>query len=481
MNRFRKYGAASLLAALPFFLLTACLEKDASPSPQKPGATTSIQSAEQHKYYKVNYIGKVEKIRSDLGNSNHVVTIHHNSNETSHYIKREVTVKFRTAPSDQEIAAILRSIDGKTKSHHNSTYIFKSARMSTEELIAYFSKRKDVRFAEPNYLLLPNAVPNDSLYPRYQWNMPAINMERAWDISKGSAAVTIAVIDTGLDLNHPEFTDKVVDGYNILNPGTTPQDDNGHGTHVAGIIAARTNNGRGVAGMTWNNKLMPIKGIGGDGSGSSFDIARGIIWATDHGARVINMSVGNYQSSNVLHDAIKYAFSKDVVMVAASGNDHTSQPSFPAAYPEVMSVAAVDWNRKQAPFSNFGSNVDVAAPGVDIPSTYIPGEYAALSGTSMACPHVSGLAGLIRSLNPSLSNGQVMKIIRTSARDAGPTGWDHDYGYGIIDVPRALTLATSATSPAAASETPAKPLPAQQSNNNNAPGLFERLGRWFTP
>lgn len=476
MNRLYKYGAISLLAILPVFLLAACLGKEAAPPNPKPGTTASIRSAEKEKYYKVNYISKVQEIRSDLGNSHHVVTIHHNSNQTSHYMKREVTVKFHAALTDPQLTSILRAIDGKTKSHHGSTYIFKSSRMSTDQLIAYFSKRNDVQFAEPNYLLLPNAVPNDSLYPKYQWNMPAINMEQAWDISKGSDAVTIAVVDTGLDLHHPEFTDKVVDGYNVLNPGALPQDDNGHGTHVAGIIAARTNNGRGVAGVTWNNKIMPIKGIGSDGSGSSFDIAKGIMWATDHGARVINMSVGNYQPSSVLHDAIKYAFSKDVVMVAASGNDHSSQPSFPASYPEVVSVAAVDQNGNQAPFSNFGSSIDVAAPGVDIPSTYLTGEYAALSGTSMACPHVTGLVGLIRSLNPSLSNGEVMKIMRKTARDAGPAGWDHDYGYGIIDVASALKLATPPTPTGAASESPAQPIP-----NEPLSGLFEHLRRLLVP
>lgn len=225
-------------------------------------------------------------------------------------------------------------------------------------------------------------------------------------------------------MTHPEFEGKLVSGYNVLNGSNKPQDDNGHGTHVAGIIAAKTNNQRGIAGIAWNNKIMPVKGIGADGSGSSFDIAQGVIWAADHGAQVINMSVGNYHPSNALHDAIKYAFSKNVVMVAASGNDHTDQPSYPAAYPEVLSVAAVDWKGNQAEFSNFGPYIDVAAPGVDIASTYTQSDYASLSGTSMACPHVSGLAGLIRSLNSSLSNAEVMKIIREATTDAGPQGWD---------------------------------------------------------
>jgi type VII secretion-associated serine protease mycosin len=440
MNRFIKYGAGGLVVLFALFVFFGRPERGQAPSHRTaPPAAQGTQV--RANFTKINNIRQVDEARNKLDNSEHIVTIHHNSKSKSHYMKREVTVKFNHSPSADELASILRQIDGWHKARHNNTFIFKSNTRSTDDLISFFSKRKDVVFAEPNFLLLPNAVPNDTLYPNYQWNMPMINMERAWDITKGSGDVIIATVDTGVDMRHPEFQGKLVQGYNVLNGSNNPNDDNGHGTHVAGIIAARTNNGEGVAGMNWNSKIMAVKGIGADGSGSSLDIAQGIVWAADHGASVINMSVGNYHPSSALHDAIQYAYSKDVVMVAASGNDNTAQPSYPAAYPEVMSIAAVDSGGKRASFSNYGSQVDIAAPGVDIPSTYIMSDYAALSGTSMACPHAAGLAGLIRSANPTLTNEQVMKVMRTSAHDAGDAGWDQQYGYGIIDVARALEMA----------------------------------------
>lgn len=401
---------------------------------------TTIQK-EKAAYYKINNIGKVKDTRKKLEQSAHIVTIHHNSQDKSHYVKNEVAVKFIQHPGGKELKKLSTEIKGKEKEHHDNICIFKSNTLSTHQLINYFSKRKDVKYVEPHYLLLPNVIPNDTYYPEYQWNMPMIDMEKAWDINKGRNDVLVAIVDTGIDLNHPEFKGKLATGYNVLTGSSSPMDDNGHGTHVAGIIAAQSNNREGVAGMTWENKIMSIKGIGGDGSGSSVDIAKGIKWATDHGAKVINLSVGNYNPSQVLHEAITYAYGKDVVMIAATGNDNSSQPSYPATYPEVLGVSAIDTKGNRANFSNFGSSVGVVAPGVDIPSTYIDQDYAELSGTSMACPHVTGMAALIRSANPKLNNEQVISIIKSSAHDLGTPGRDDYYGYGLIDVPRALELA----------------------------------------
>lgn len=253
-------------------------------------------------------------------------------------------------------------------------------------------------------------------------------------------------------MGHPEFNGKLVEGYNVLNDTNKPQDDNGHGTHVSGIIAAKTNNKDGIAGMTWKSKLMPIKAIGADGSGSAVDIAQGIYWATDNGADVINLSVGNYTSSAALKEACRYAYENNVVLVAASGNDASDQPSYPAAYEEVLSVAAVDHLKERADFSNFGDYVDVAAPGVDIPSTYIYSDYASLSGTSMACPHVAALAALVRSVHHDMKAHDVMEVIRKSALDLGPPGHDQLYGYGMIDVNR--TLKQLRTEPAKTEQPP---------------------------
>jgi type VII secretion-associated serine protease mycosin len=283
------------------------------------------------------------------------------------------------------------------------------------------------------------SMPNDQLYQeRYQWNLPAIGTEQGWEISRGTEDIKIAIVDTGVDLDHPDLENRLVDGYNVIEDSDNPDDDNGHGTHVAGIIASETNNREGTAGVTWYNQIMPVKAMGAKGYGTTFDIAKGIVWAVDHGADVINLSLGNYQESNVLKQAIRYAFKKDVVMIAAAGNDSSNQPSFPSAYPEVLSVSAIDYDGKRASFSNYGDYVDIAAPGVYIPSTYYQKQYAALSGTSMAAPHVSGLAGLIKSANPDLSNKEVMSIIQKSAIDLGRKGKDIEFGNGLIDVNQAL-------------------------------------------
>lgn len=433
-------GVIILLTVSILYATYRSQSNQSQPSEKAKTMQKNTVKKEKAPYYKVNNIKKVTNIRKKLEQSAHIVTIHHNSQDKSHYVKNEVAVKFNIHPGEKELKRIAAEIKGKEQEHHNNICIFKSNTMSAHELINYFSKRKDVKYAEPHYLLLPNVIPNDTFYPDYQWNMPMIDMEKAWDINKGRSDVIVAVVDTGIDLKHPEFKGRLVTGYNVLTGSSSPMDDNGHGTHVAGIIAAHSNNREGIAGMTWENKIMSIKGIGGDGSGSSIDIAKGIIWATDHGAKVINLSVGNYNSSNVLHDAITYAYGKDVVMIAATGNDNSSQPSYPATYPEVLGVSAVDTKGNRASFSNYGSSVSVVAPGVDIPSTYKDQDYAELSGTSMACPHVTGLAALIRSVNPGLKNEQVLNIIKFSSHDLGTPGRDDYYGYGLIDVPRALEL-----------------------------------------
>jgi len=229
----------------------------------------------------------------------------------------------------------------------------------------------------------------------------------------------------------------------VVDTANSPTDDVGHGTHVAGVIAALVNNYQGVAGMTWSNPVIPVKVLDETGAGSTYAVAQGIIWATDNGAKVINLSLGNYAEANFLHDAIKYAFDRDVVLVAASGNDSTEQPGYPAAYPEVLAVSATDTSKNLASFSNFGEYIDVAAPGVNIPSTYPENRYAAMSGTSMASPHVAALAALIRSVNPALKNTEVIDIIRNTAEDLGPKGKDKYFGYGQIDVLKALESAAN--------------------------------------
>ena len=374
----------------------------------------------------------------------------------SHYIKNELVIKFQKDTPEKEIQELLAKYNMKLEKRLDHTIVISCKDKQTKELIKVLeeqemnSKDSHIEYIEPHFIYLSNDIkyslptpftPNDSLYLDYQWNLPIISAEQGWERTQGKESMIIAIVDTGLDLEHPEFIGKLVDGINILEPDSPPLDDDGHGTHVAGIIAANTNNFEGIAGITWHNKIMPIKVLDQSGAGTLFDVAQGVFWATDHGAKVINLSLGNYAESKFLHDAIKYAFSKDVVLVAASGNDGTDQLGYPASYPEVIAVSAIDYDQTIVEFSNYGKYVDVVAPGVNIASTYPSNQYASLSGTSMASPHVAGLAGLIRSIDPTLSNQQINQIIKNTATDLGNPGKDPYYGYGEINIEKALAKA----------------------------------------
>ncbi|WP_282941489.1 S8 family peptidase [Paenibacillus sp. RC67] len=426
---------------------------------------------------------------------------HPEENEgTSHYHVNQVVVRFKNEPSNADLVKIEKDIGTTHYRKVGYTYVFESRKMEAKQLMDYF-KNWDVAYAEPHFLYLTNSAavdavtenssqttdnntnqavikPNDALYQRYQWNLPIIDTELGWSISKGSQDIKVAIVDTGVDLNHPDLKDQLISGYNVVNNNAPPADDVGHGTHVAGIVGAIVNNNLGVAGMSWYNRIMPVKVLDQSGAGSTYSVAQGIIWATDHGAKVINMSLGNYAEANFLHDAIKYAYDHDVVLIAASGNDNTATPGFPAAYPEVFAVAATDANKNKASFSNYGDYIDVAAPGVSIASTYPHNQYAALSGTSMASPHVTALAALIRSVNPQLKNTEVMQIMRDTAQDIGPKGKDPYYGNGLIDVVAALKKAQSAKNPQTmqSPQTQTEATPAAPARSDWAQRLLERLG-----
>ncbi|MCD1261555.1 peptidase S8 [Paenibacillus athensensis] len=407
---------------------------------------------------------KIESVDTDTLQDK--VVDHPEDNQgTSHYHPNEVVVRFKKDPTDSELNRIKSEIGSRTVRKLGYTYVFTADGMEAKQLMAYF-KKWDVSYVEPHFLYLTNDaaassgkapgetngrndvtanfIPNDYLFSRYQWNLPTIETVQGWQTTRGAQDVIVGVVDTGVDLQHPDLQGQLVPGYNVVGNNDVPQDDVGHGTHVAGVIAAVVNNNVGVAGMSWYNKVLPVKVLDQSGAGSTYAVAQGVIWATDHGAKVINMSLGNYADSSFLHDAIKYAFDHDVALIAASGNDNTDRPGFPAAYPEVFAVAATDAQNQKAPFSNYGDYIDVAAPGVSIASTYPNNQYAALSGTSMASPHVTALAALIRSVNPLLKNTEVYDIIRQTAQDLGDKGRDAYYGYGLIDVDKAVKAASAA-------------------------------------
>jgi serine protease len=291
---------------------------------------------------------------------------------------------------------------------------------------------------ELNYVRHAFAVPNDPLYPDYQQAyLDSLRLPAAWDESKGSDTGTIAIVDTGVDLGHPDLAAHVLPGYDFVNGDSNPQDDEGHGTMVTGIAAALTDNGHGIAGVAWNARILPVKVLDDFGEGTDSDVAAGITYAADHGASVINLSLGGPDQSDVLDNAVAYARNKGAVVVAAAGNDGLNLPEYPAASPGAIAVAATGQNGDFAWFSNYGPWVDTAAPGIDITSTYLRDggttpPYATGSGTSFAAPMVAGAALLIRAAHPGESVGTVEAALKR-ARDSGPRGIDDFYGAGFLD------------------------------------------------
>ncbi|GIE80719.1 hypothetical protein Aph02nite_66690 [Actinoplanes philippinensis] len=285
-----------------------------------------------------------------------------------------------------------------------------------------------------------------------QWDLTKLKADQAWKRSTG-AGVTVAVVDTGVDATHPDLAGHVLDGYDAITDRTGPvTDDHGHGTHVAGTIAAVTGNGVGVAGLAPDARILPVKVLGANGGGNMSDIAEGIIWAADHGAQIINMSLGSTTKVAAVSNAVSYARSKGVTVVAAVGNSRQSGSpvSYPAADPGVIGVAGTDANDRIGTYSNAGNYVDVAAPGTDILSTYParrgPG-YKQMSGTSMASPHVAAAAALLKSANPALTADQIETTLEKTAVDLGAAGFDNDFGNGRIDPAAALASLTPVTTP----------------------------------
>jgi subtilisin family serine protease len=338
------------------------------------------------------------------------------------------------------------------------------------------SKHSAVISVEPDSTGSVQFTPNDPFYlndPSFgigQWGLRTAHVDQAWDVVRGSPSITVAVIDTGIDPNHPDLGGVALPGIAFLSspdptcaalpPGST-LDDNAHGTHVAGVIAANGNNGVGIAGVAFGVKILPIKALDCQGSGLMSDVATGVMWATDHGARIINISLGSSTGQGTLGNAIRYAVSRGVFVVAAAGNcgagisarcSSVNEPQYPGAYPESFAVSATDSSDQRAGFSNVATYVAVAAPGARVYSTTptypttlsrsTPGTttYAAFSGTSQAAPFVAGVAALLLTKDPTLTVQQLGDRLRAGADDLGPAGIDPQYGSGRVNALRALNI-----------------------------------------
>lgn len=363
-------------------------------------------------------------------------------------------------------------------------------RLATLRAAKALARDPGVRFAEPNYLRHPAAVPNDPFY-RNQWHYDAISLPAAWDLSTGSEAVIVAVIDTGVLLGHPDLGGRLVDGYDFISSASRAGDGDGidpdpddpgdgepevpssfHGTHIAGTIAAASNNGLGVAGVLWNGRVMPLRALG-VGGGTTYDVIQSIRFAAglandsgtvpDRRADIINLSLGGAGFSRAEADALSAARAAGVIVIAAAGNESSTEPFYPAAHAGVVAVSATTITQELAPYSNRGAWVDVAAPGGSI-RTDINGDgfgdgvvstigddsggsirfrYGILNGTSMAAPHVAGVAALMKSVHPALTPEEFDTALEGGSLtdDIGVPGRDDFFGAGVVNALRAVRSA----------------------------------------
>src|SRR6266566_349123 len=369
------------------------------------------------------------------------------------------------------------------------TYVLEmdpSSRQNLRQILNDLKADPNVEFAEEDKVISVRLTPNDPYFSTagswgqgYDdlWGIKKVGAPAAWDTTAG-AGVIVAVVDTGVDYNHPDIASNIwtntkeiagngidddsngyvddVRGWDFIgatytNPtqGNDPIDHFGHGTHVAGTIAAVGNNGIGVIGVAWQSKVMIVKGLDDSGTGLESTLANSIFYAANNGADVISNSWAGQGTSQTIADAVDYAYNLGAVVVAAAGNNaDDARNYFPANLPEVITVAATAPDDSIAAFSNFGSKIDVAAPGVDILSLRAAGtslgspinnDYTRADGTSMAAPHVSGAAALLLSEHPEYSNEDVRQAVRTSATDLGTPGFDSSFGYGNLNASAAVT------------------------------------------
>jgi thermitase len=308
-----------------------------------------------------------------------------------------------------------------------------------------FNKDSKVVYAEPDVdLHISVAPPNDTRFAE-QYALQRVNAVAGWSVYPNAypatGGPTIAVIDTGIDRNHPDLATKL-DTANSRCFGTLCfltgyEDDHGHGTHTAGTAAARTNNATGIAGVAVNSRIMALKACDALGSCPTSATASALNWAASHGAKVASMSFGG-GASTTLQTAVTNASNAGVTLIAAAGNDGNATLNYPAAYAQVVSVAATDTNDGRASFSNMNNDVEIAAPGVNVLATVSGDTYTTMSGTSMSTPHVAGLAALLRGQNPTWTSAQVRARMNSCSDDLGSPGWDSSFGNGRINLGRAL-------------------------------------------
>lgn len=320
--------------------------------------------------------------------------------------------------------------------------VIRAPKASAELLKGELARDANIEYVEPDFIAQALGTSNDPYFVQgSQWHLSKIQAPTAWDTTTGSSTQVVAVIDSGVRASHPDLVGKVLLGYDFVANDNDANDENGHGTGVAGTLSPGSNNQIGVCGVAWSNPILPVRVLDANGSGSYSAIANGIIYAADRGAKVINLSLGGTASSRALQDAVNYAWNKQCVLVAAAGNNGSNVAFYPAACTNVVAVSATNASDTRPTWSNFGSYVDVSAPGVDILSVYGSDQYAAWNGTSFSSPVASGVVALMAAANSTLTNVQLVDLLIKNSDDIGALGKDVYYGSGRVNANRAVTAA----------------------------------------
>jgi len=386
---------------------------------------------------------------------------------TPRYVDDLLLVKFRPTASSREQESALRDagVEPVRRIAKLNVTVVQMPAARRDAALVRLRSSSAVSFVEKDAVVERLATtPNDTNWP-LQWGLRQADFPAAWDRTRGADSVVVAVLDTGVDGTVPDLQDSVRGGYNALTPEVAAADDNGHGTAVAGVIAARTNNREGIAGICWTCSVLPIKVLAASGIGDTVFVAAGIVHAVDAGARVITMSLGGPADEETLDQAVAYALARGAILVAAAGNAGTSTPFYPAAIPGVISVAASDQSDRLYSWSSFGDTVDVAAPGCN-PAPSSTGGYVQFCGTSSATPVVAGLVALMLSLRPAAARETVIAAIDSTALPIAG-GIRH----GRIDAAAALAAFAGAT-PSSPSTAPASN--AEQSSTRTLRGRLSR-------
>ena len=363
----------------------------------------------------------------------------------------QVLVRFRLDGQETEVSQALsrhettmvgRKTDALEKIGYHRVSV--PGGVSVDTFLADLSAEAAIEYAEPNIILRSNGEKPDDPVFGPAWGLETIQAPQAWQVTQGDPSIIVAVVDSGISAGHSDLSECLVPGYNFIADDSDTLDDYGHGTQVAGIIAARYNQESGTSGVAPLSRLMPLKVLDANGEGTVADTAEAIVFAADSGTRVITLALGTYAESDVLRAAVEYAAKRNVLIIAAGGNNGTDEPAYPAAYPQTLAVGAVDQFRKPCLFSNRGSYIDVVAPGKDILTTNFDGGYQELTGTSAAAAYLSGLAALVLAVEPALGPDALQGIIRSSAVDLQRSGWDAETGFGLVDAFAALNQTPTA-------------------------------------